>query len=231
MKHIGNIMRNLFIFIFIIFYFNAFAEENLSKNNITAHFNSLAVKGNFGKNSANLYTNEMFIFPKNIKEDTYFGPNNSFLIHKTINQLDDKSILYSHSLVMLDELGRRGVSKSCSAVYKKLDNNNYEYSGIVFCIPNEVSRVVYKNKFFTIESDKNLSASGYTTEYITFKYEPDLLYLWKYSAVDYIDDAQGGSIKAEKEYLYYKNNANNPVKIIKNNSANELYDFLENINK
>ena len=164
-------MRKLFIFIFIIFCFNAFAKENLSKNNITNHFNSFAVKGNFGKNSANLYTNEMFIFPKNIKEDTYFGPNNSFLIHKTINQLDDKSILYSHSLVMLDELGRRGVSKSCSAVYKKLDNNKYEYSGIVFCIPNEVSRVVYKNKFFTIESDKNLSASGYTTEYITFKFK------------------------------------------------------------
>lgn len=41
-------MRKLFIFIFIIFCFNAFAEENLSKNNITNHFNSLAVKGNFG---------------------------------------------------------------------------------------------------------------------------------------------------------------------------------------
>lgn len=224
-------LNKIFIFIFIMFSFNVFAEENLSQNNVTDHFNSLAIKENFGKNSANLYTNEMFIFQKNIKEDTYFGPNDRFLIHKTTNKLDNKSILYSHSLVMLDELGRRGISKSCSAVYKTLDNNKYKYSGIVFCIPGEVSRVVYKNKFFTIESDKNLNASGFTTEYITFKYEPDLLYLWKYSAVDYIDSEIGNKVNAEKNYLYYKYNTNNPVKISQNKSANELYDFLENLKK
>ena len=219
----------IFIFIFIMFSFNVFAEENLSQNDVTNHFNSLVIKENFGKNNANLYTSEMFIFPKNIKEDTYFDPNGIFLIHKTINQLDSKNILYSHSLVMLDELGRRGISKSCSAVYKKLDNNNYVYSNIVFCIPCEVSRVIHRDNFFTIESDKNLSASGFTTEYITFKYEPDLLYLWKYSAVDYIEGEEGNEVKVKKDYLYYKYNANNPVKILQNKPSNELHDFLENL--